>query len=78
MALYRYSQFIVLANPHTEWDTLYHPGTRTTWSGIYRCEVCGKEAVHTIDKPLPPQNHHTHPRGQPIRWRMIVTDHNPA
>jgi hypothetical protein len=75
VALYYYQQFISQANHHPQFDTLYSPGERTAWSGIYRCEVCGKEAVHTIDKSLPPQNHHTHPQGQPIRWRCVVTDH---
>jgi hypothetical protein len=75
MALYRYAKFIALATPHAEFDTLYKPGTRTTWSGIYRCEGCGHEVVHTHDKPLPPQNHHTHRSVLiPIQWRLIVTD----
>lgn len=78
MALYLYPQFVHQANPHDEFKKLYSPGTRTAWSGIYRCEVCGREVVHTYDKPLPPQNHHTHPQSQPIRWRLIVTDHSPA
>jgi len=79
MALYRYEQFIALAAANPQFDTLYNPGTRTSWSGIYRCEVCGKEVVHTHDKSLPPQNHHTHPASmRPIQWRLTVTDHNPA
>ena len=78
MALYQYEQFIAKAKPHQEFNNLYHPGTRTTWSGIYRCEVCGKEVVHTFEKPLPPQNHHTHASLKPILWRLTVTDHNPA
>lgn len=58
-----------------EFDKLYKPGERTAWSGIYRCENCGYEAVHTLDKPLPPQNHHVHkPSVGPILWRLLVTD----
>jgi hypothetical protein len=38
MALYRYEQFIAKAKEHKEFDTLYNPGTKTSWSGIYRCE----------------------------------------
>jgi len=75
MALYRYSAFVHQATEHSEWDKLYKPGQTTAWSGIYRCHVCGHEIVHTVDKPLPPQNHHTHPAGQPIQWRLIVTDY---
>jgi hypothetical protein len=77
MALYMYEQFLRKATPHKEFDTLYSPGNRTSWSGIYRCEACGKEVVHTHDKPLPPQNHHTHPSSlKPIQWRLIVTDYD--
>ena len=36
MALYRYEQFINKATAHKEFDTLYSPGERTSWSGIYR------------------------------------------
>ena len=78
MALYRYDQFVRKATVHDEFDKLYTPGSTASWSGIYRCEVCGREVVHTREKPLPPQTHHTHPQNQPIRWRMIVTDHNPS
>jgi hypothetical protein len=74
MALYKYGQVLRQAD-HGEFDTFYPPAARTPWSGIYRCEGCGKEAVSTHEHPLPPQNHHQHTSGQgPIRWRLIVTD----
>lgn len=73
MAYYKYPQ-ILRKLDNGEFDKLYSPATYAPWSGIYRCEVCGKEAVSTDGKPLPPQNHHQHPQGQPIRWRLIVTD----
>jgi hypothetical protein len=74
MALYKYQQVLSLAD-HPEFDTFYHPGGITAWSGIYRCEGCGREIVHTTGKPLPPQNHHQHAVAQgTIRWRLIVTD----
>jgi hypothetical protein len=74
MAVYQNSTHIHSA-AHAEFDTLYKPGDWSSWSGIYRCETCGHEAVHTIGKPLPPQDHHLHPIGVgPIRWRLIVTD----
>jgi len=74
MALYKYSQILrQVDNP--QFDKIYEPGEKTPWSGIYRCEGCGKEIVHTETHPLPPQNHHQHtPVQGKIRWRLIVTD----
>ncbi|HEY4361904.1 MAG TPA: hypothetical protein VGN17_13080 [Bryobacteraceae bacterium] len=75
MALYRYSEFLTLAAEHAEFDKLYKPGEVTAWSGVYKCEGCGREVVHTINKSLPPQDHHQHTASQgTIRWRLIVTD----
>lgn len=77
MALYEDSTYLSRIQ-HQEFDKLYRPGEKSSWSGIYRCEVCGHEAVHTADKPLPPQNHHVHKAWQgPIQWRLIVTDSAP-
>jgi hypothetical protein len=74
MALYKYEQFFQKFD-NAEFDKLYPPAARTPWSGIYRCEGCGKEAVSTHIHPLPPQNHHQHTVGQGhIRWRLIATD----
>lgn len=74
MALYKYDQLLHRID-HEEFDKLYDPGEHSAWSGIYRCEGCGKEVVHTVGKPLPPQNHHQHTAGQGrIRWRLVVTD----
>ena len=72
MAFYKYSNFLAV-NSNDAFDTLYVPGLATPHSGIYRCEVCGREDVSETSKPLPPQNHHQHNYGQgPIRWRLIV------
>ena len=73
MAWYQDGSFLQKVNLG-EFSKTYSPGERTSWSGIYRCDVCGHEIVHTIDHPLPPQNHHTHPMYQPIKWRLTVTD----
>lgn len=74
MAWYKYSQ-VFTANPNSEFDILYEPGATVAWSGIYRCEGCEREIVHTHLHPLPPQNHHQHTHAQGrIRWRLIVTD----
>jgi hypothetical protein len=74
MALYKYSAHLYRVE-HAEFDKMYPPGAITAWSGIYRCVGCGREIVHTINKPLPPQNHHQHTGAQgPILWRLVVTD----
>jgi hypothetical protein len=74
MALYKYPSLLSPID-HAEFDKLYPPGGIVAWSGIYRCEGCGKEVVHTIGKSLPPQNHHQHTAAQgTIRWRLVVTD----
>ena len=75
MALYLYSEYVRKAKTHAEFDKLYEPGQTTAWSGIYRCQGCGREVVHTVDKPLPPQNHHQHTSAQgKILWKLNVTD----
>ena len=71
MAYYKYSTYIT-QNTHDAFDALHSPGTEAPYSGIYRCEVCGHEAVSTMDNRLPPQNHHQHPNNQAIQWRLIV------
>jgi hypothetical protein len=74
MALYKY-QHALKQWDHEQFDLLYGPGATGAWSGIYRCEGCGREIVHTSGLPLPPQNHHQHTFSQgSIRWRLIVTD----
>jgi len=80
MAIYKYDthlhQYSGINND--EFDKLYEPGNKSSWSGIYRCTVCGHEAVHTNDKPLPPQNHHQHKAGLgKIQWKLVVSDSVP-
>lgn len=78
MALYRYSQFLA-SSTSDEFNKLFNPGTRCSWSGIYRCEGCGHEIVHTHEKPLPPQNSHTHTNPYvAIQWRLVATDYTPS
>lgn len=78
MALYKFAQFLVnAASP--SFDELHNPGAGTPFSGIYRCDSCGREVVAEFQKPLPPQNHHQHlPSQGQVRWRLIVyADHQP-
>jgi hypothetical protein len=71
MANYKYATFISQMN-NPAFDELYHPGAIAPYSGIYRCHVCGHEAVSTKGNTLPPQTHHTHPTFAPIQWRLAV------
>jgi hypothetical protein len=80
MAIYKYSTHLhqYSGQNEGEFDKIYEPGSRSAWSGIYRCIVCGHEAVHTIDKSLPPQNHHVHKSGHgKIQWKLVVSDSPP-
>lgn len=55
------------------------PGTAAPRSGIYRCNNCGREVASNQGEPLPPQNHHQHPAGTLVRWKLTVyADHRPA
>lgn len=75
MAVYKYSQYLQQLN-HQAFDEIHHPGNATPYSGIYRCEGCGKNEVSTQGHPLPPQNHHQHsPHQGAIRWRLVVATH---
>jgi hypothetical protein len=78
MALYKYSNYITQSND-ASFDSVHQPGYTTPFSGVYRCEGCGREIVSEGNKPFPPQNHHQHTTAQgAIRWRMVVyADHNP-
>lgn len=74
MVWYKYKQFLAEA-ALSDFDKLYGPGVIAAYSGIYRCDGCGREVVSTTTHPLPPQNHHQHSVAQgQIRWRLIVTD----
>ena len=48
MALYKYSQVLRPWND-AEFDKLYEPGTTASWSGIYRCEGCGRKLFTPLD-----------------------------
>ncbi|QEE38832.1 MULTISPECIES: hypothetical protein [unclassified Methylobacterium] len=71
MAWKKYDQFVTKGQGAL-FDQLSPPGTVCKHSGVYRCEICGHEAVSTKGHALPPQNHHTHPSRQPIQWRLTV------
>ncbi len=72
MAYYKYMHYLTKSD-HQYFENLYDPGDTTPYSGIYRCEACGREDTSVSGKPLPPQNHHQHAAYQGrIRWRLVV------
>ncbi|WP_404418174.1 hypothetical protein [Brevundimonas vesicularis] len=71
MASYKYATHLT-QNNSSAFDTEHTPGTVMTNSGIYRCVNCGDEIAANKGNPLPPQNHHQHPNGGPIRWKLLV------
>lgn len=73
MVLYKYPQFFQ-QNQHQAFDEVYEAGAITPYSGIYRCEGCGKGTTSVYQHPLPPQNHHQHTLAQGrIRWRLAAS-----
>ena len=71
MALYKYGNYLSQSQ-HAAFDAQHPPGTVMVDSGIFRCVNCGDEIAANKGNPLPPQNHHQHRNGQPIRWQMIA------
>lgn len=71
MALYKHGQFLTKSD-HANFDTERTPGFVSPDSGIFRCVNCGDEIAANKGNPLPPQNHHQHRDGTPIRWKLLV------
>lgn len=68
----KYPEFVGQSDD-AKFDALHEPGIEAPFSGIYRCQACGKAATSIQGNRLPPQNHHEHPGGQgAIRWRLAV------
>ncbi len=58
---------------HADFDKTYKVGETAPFSGIYRCTVCGCEAVSLGGNTLPPESHHKHAAGQgTTQWQIIV------
>lgn len=69
---YKYPQWLTQSTD-VKFDQVHEPGSATPYSGVYRCEGCGKEATSVHSHPLPPQNHHQHEPAQGrILWRLAV------
>jgi hypothetical protein len=79
MATYKYQQYLHHVD-HKAFDSTHPPGAAPPFSGVYRCDGCGREVVAEQARQLPPQNHHQHTAATQgaIRWRLIVyADHQP-
>jgi hypothetical protein len=59
---------------HSLFTRVLKPGEKAPASGIYRCVVCGHEAVSTMSHHLPPEEpDHPHPKDAgPIRWQLVA------
>lgn len=76
MPYYKHSVFT--QSDSTAFDHIYAPGTKTPYSGIYRCTVCGFEVVSTEGHPLPPE--HSCSQHSPrwtcrhgaVRWQLVT------
>jgi hypothetical protein len=53
-------------------DTVHVPGDLAPQSGIYRCDVCGREIAIAEDHALPSGSHPKHRNYSNIRWRLLV------
>jgi hypothetical protein len=72
-ALYKNADYLQHST-HEAFDKIHEASYQTPYSGIYRCEGCGKCVTSVHPHPLPPQNHHQHTVQQGrIRWRLIVS-----
>lgn len=71
MAKYKYGNRLTQEDS-VAYDHDWKPGSVPPNSGIYRCKNCGDEIAANKGNPLPPQNHHQHPGGQPIVWQLLV------
>lgn len=78
MATYKNGGYLTKSSSE-EFDKFHGPGNIVPYSGIYRCEGCGREIASNQKDPFPPQNHHQHSQNQgAIRWQLIVfADHKP-
>lgn len=72
MALYKYTNSLARRD-HPDFDKRLKPDAPTPHTGIYRCCLCGDEAVAMKGTPLPARDHHVHTDGQPIEWQLLVS-----
>lgn len=72
MSIYKYAEYLT-SSTDSAFDATHNPGNKAPYSGIYRCQGCGREVASNEGEPLPPQNHHQHPAPQgAVRWKLVV------
>ena len=65
---------VFLKTDEALFDTVYHPGNKPNYSGMYQCVGCKHIIVHTGGETLPSQNHaqHNTTKHGAIRWKLIA------
>ena len=72
MTYNKYTHFLMYEEGE-EYDAAYTAGTKSPFSGIQYCEVCGGKIISIGSQPLPSPGHHPHTPAQgSIRWRLGV------
>lgn len=71
MAFYKYPKHLHQNNGNA-FDVTYGPGEEVEFSGIYRCDNCGREAACNKGDGFPPHN----PNCEDIAWRLLVAVEN--
>ena len=72
MAIYKYERHLIRSGDAI-YDTDQRPGGPAPYSGIYRCQGCGREVIAHRGEVLPAASHHQHtPNQGAIRWRLAV------
>lgn len=71
MALYKYASNVTRSDQDA-FDILHRPGSRVPDTGIYCCQGCGDEIAASYGDLFPADDHHAHPGGRPIEWRLLV------
>ena len=62
MALYNDAKYLA-QETGPEYNVLHHPGQNTPFSGVYRCETCGRSTTSIRDHVFPPQVDRTSTQG---------------
>lgn len=72
MAVFKHQDFLQQSS-HSAFDAIAAPGKATTYGGIFRCLICGREIVLQTGAILPGAEHHTHALDNtPIKWQLLV------
>lgn len=72
MAVYKTLDFLSHST-HFAFDTTTASGSVSPFTGIYRCQGCGREIAAHTGMTLPGEDNHLHRIGQgPVTWQLVV------